>query len=81
MAIRHVRAKNTVTGGVAAISEKALALGMLPGWEAADGPVPSRPKSAVPALRKKTTGGQPEEATGGEPGETADGESADEKQE
>ena len=73
MVLKHVRARKQVTGAVAAISERALGLGMLPDWEAVDGPVPKRSKSAVPALQKKTTGGKPEE--------TADSTSADEKQE
>lgn len=47
MAIKHVRARHTVHGGVAALSERALELGMLPGWVKANGPVPKRPKSAA----------------------------------
>ncbi|RSN65417.1 hypothetical protein DMH01_03300 [Amycolatopsis sp. WAC 04182] len=74
MALKHVRARNTVTGAVAAVSERALELGVMPDWEAVEGPVPKRPKSAVPALQKKTTGEKPEE-------ESADGSSAGESKE
>ena len=48
MAIHHVRARHTAHGGIAAVSERALELGHLPGWERADGPLPKRPKSRRP---------------------------------
>lgn len=47
MAIRLVRAKNAETGAIAALSERALELGHLPGWEKADGPVPTTSKPAT----------------------------------
>lgn len=47
MAIKHVRARHTEHGGVAAVSERALELGTLPGWKKVAGPVPKRPKSAA----------------------------------
>jgi hypothetical protein len=54
-----VRAKHEETGAVAALSDEGLRLGMHPGWVAVDGPVPSRPKSAV---LKKPAGKTPEES-------------------
>lgn len=47
MAINLVRARNAVTGAIAALSERALELGHLPGWEKVDGPAPSGPKPAT----------------------------------
>lgn len=60
MAIKHVRARHTAHGGVAALSERALELGMFPGWVKADGPVPKRPKSA--AFPKSRPAEAPEDA-------------------
>ncbi|MBX6360098.1 MAG: hypothetical protein IRZ03_08465 [Acidobacterium ailaaui] len=51
MTTRHVRARCRATGAIAALPERALELGHIPGWEKVPGPVPRRPKpSAFPDL-------------------------------
>lgn len=47
MADKHVRAKCAATGHVAALPERALQLGHIPGWEQVDGPVPEGPKASA----------------------------------
>ncbi|MFI6302174.1 hypothetical protein ACIBCH_09905 [Amycolatopsis thailandensis] len=42
-----VRARCEETGHIAALPEDALQMGMIPGWVAVDGPVPSGPKVAA----------------------------------
>jgi hypothetical protein len=44
---RFVRAKCRATGAIAALPERALELGHIPGWEKVRGPVPNRPKPAA----------------------------------
>lgn len=44
---KFVRARCKTTGAVAALPKRALELGVFPHWEATNGPVPKRPKSAV----------------------------------
>lgn len=55
MADKHVRARCKTHGGIAAISARALDLGMFPDWERADGPVPKRPKSRVKRTAEPVT--------------------------
>jgi hypothetical protein len=74
MASKHVRAKCTTTGAIAALPERALELGMFPDWVKSDGPVPDRPKPA--AFPKAPAADQaPEES------QTADSESANHEEE
>lgn len=71
MAEGFVRAKCTTTRAVAALPPRALALGHITNWVAADGPVPDRPK---PAAFPRPSGEQPENVD-------ADSSSADTEQE
>jgi hypothetical protein len=47
MSSKHVRARCRATGAIAALPERALELGHIPGWVRVRGPVPKRPKPAA----------------------------------
>lgn len=76
MSNEFVRARCDATGHIAALPAKALELGMITGWSAADGPVPDGPK--VAAFPEQYAGATAdEEATGGEASPEETDESAD----
>ena len=55
MTNRHVRARCRATGAIAALPERALELGHIPGWEMVPGPVPRRAKpAAFPELYRRS---------------------------
>lgn len=62
-----MRARCEATGHVAALPKEALELGMIPGWEAVDGPVPNGPKAAAfPEQYDQASGETPPEEAGGD---------------
>ncbi|TWE29920.1 hypothetical protein FHX69_2613 [Prauserella muralis] len=53
MSDTHVRARCEATGHVAALPAHAFRLGVFPGWVLAEGPVPTRAKTAVRRRRSR----------------------------
>lgn len=60
---KHVRARCTTTGAIAAISERALRLGMFPAWVRVKGSKPKRPKPRVQIGAKQVSNADDESAS------------------